>query len=163
MELAGSERRRLEIFKKKLKAPLFEHLSGFAKRVELPAWSTAALEVVVLGSAHEACRRLLAGGDVDVAWMRRALPHLACKAVLPELFDGPGHVAGGYRVAGPADPWLVDIYSQPHVVLESGAVYKDLNPKDAVPALELESGELVSEVQPVLAVAAASVGIAVAR
>jgi AcrR family transcriptional regulator len=81
LELAGSERQRLVAFKKKLKEPLFEYLSGFAKRGELPAWSTATLELVVLGPAHEACRRLLAGGDVDVAWMRRALPHLAWKAV----------------------------------------------------------------------------------
>lgn len=41
---------------------------------------------------------------------------------------------------------FVDIYSQPHVMLDSGAVYKDLNPKDAVPALILGSEELVTEV-----------------
>jgi glutathione S-transferase len=41
---------------------------------------------------------------------------------------------------------FVDIYAQPHVLLASGAVYKELNAKDAVPALELDSGELVTEV-----------------
>jgi len=40
---------------------------------------------------------------------------------------------------------FVDIYAQPHVLIESGAVYKELNPKDAVPALELGSGELPGE------------------
>jgi glutathione S-transferase len=45
---------------------------------------------------------------------------------------------------------LVDIYTQPHVLIESGAVYKELNPKDAVPALDLGSGELFTEVGTVL-------------
>ncbi len=35
---------------------------------------------------------------------------------------------------------FVDIHAQPHVLIESRAVYKKLNPKDAVPALELGSG-----------------------
>lgn len=41
---------------------------------------------------------------------------------------------------------FVDIFAQPHVVLGSGAVYKELNAKDAVPALQLESGEVVTEI-----------------
>ncbi|GEN11824.1 glutathione S-transferase [Myxococcus fulvus] len=45
---------------------------------------------------------------------------------------------------------FVDIYTQPHVLLSSGAVYKDLNPKDAVPALRLGSGELHTEVGVIL-------------
>lgn len=45
---------------------------------------------------------------------------------------------------------FVDIYAQPHVSLESGAVYSDLNPKDSVPALRLESGELVTEIGVIL-------------
>lgn len=44
----------------------------------------------------------------------------------------------------------VDIYAQPHVLIEAGTVYKELNPKDAVPALELDSGELLSEVGVIL-------------
>lgn len=45
---------------------------------------------------------------------------------------------------------LVDIYAQPHVLLESRAVYGELNPKDSVPALVLDSGELVTEVGVIL-------------
>ena len=45
---------------------------------------------------------------------------------------------------------FVDIYAQPHVLIESGAVYKELNPKDAVPALELGSGQLFTEVGVIL-------------
>ncbi|RYZ06412.1 MAG: glutathione transferase GstA [Myxococcales bacterium] len=45
---------------------------------------------------------------------------------------------------------LVDIYAQPHVLIESGAVYRALNRKNAVPALELDSGELFTEVGVIL-------------
>lgn len=45
---------------------------------------------------------------------------------------------------------FVDIYAQPHVLIEGGAVYKELNPKDAVPALDLGSGELLTEIGVIL-------------
>jgi len=45
---------------------------------------------------------------------------------------------------------FVDIYRQPHVVLESGRVYRELNPKDSVPALDLGSGQLLTEVGVIL-------------
>lgn len=41
---------------------------------------------------------------------------------------------------------LVDIYAQPHVLLDGGALYRERNRKDSVPALALESGELLTEV-----------------
>lgn len=41
---------------------------------------------------------------------------------------------------------LVDIYAQPHVLLDGGGLYRARNPKDAVPALELPTGELFTEV-----------------
>jgi glutathione S-transferase len=45
---------------------------------------------------------------------------------------------------------FVDIYVQPHVLLASGALYRELNPKDAVPALELGGGELITEIGVIL-------------
>lgn len=45
---------------------------------------------------------------------------------------------------------FVDIYAQPHVAVETGAAYAELNPKDAVPALALGSGELITELGVIL-------------
>lgn len=45
---------------------------------------------------------------------------------------------------------LVDIYVQPHVLRNGGAAYASVNPKDSVPALDLGSGQLVTEVGVIL-------------
>jgi len=51
-----------------------------------------------------------------------------------------------YELGIPAEVEYVDIYQQPHVVLSTGAVYKDVNAKDSVPALVIAPGELLTEV-----------------
>lgn len=58
--------------------PIVDHLQRFILRGELPAWSPALLDVVLLGAAHEALRRFLAGAiEFDPAALRRLLPKLA--------------------------------------------------------------------------------------
>ena len=40
----------------------------------------------------------------------------------------------------------VDIYAQPHVLISDGTPFVELSPKNSVPALKLESGELLTEI-----------------
>lgn len=58
--------------------PIVTHLARFVARGELPAWPAPLLDVVLLGPAHEALRRWLAGSsELDPARLRRLLPVLA--------------------------------------------------------------------------------------
>lgn len=45
---------------------------------------------------------------------------------------------------------FVDIYTQPHVLIDDGQIYASLNSKNAVPALRLDSGELLTEIGVIL-------------
>lgn len=45
---------------------------------------------------------------------------------------------------------FVDIYTQPHVLIDDGAPFSEINPKNAVPALRLDCGELLTEVGVIL-------------
>lgn len=45
---------------------------------------------------------------------------------------------------------FVDIYTQPHVLVDDGQIYASVNPKNAVPALRLDSGELLTEIGVIL-------------
>jgi AcrR family transcriptional regulator len=75
LELAAGERDALMAAKDELKAPVFGHLERF-----MPGRHALALEIVLLGPSHEACRRYLAGGDLDPDWMRSTLPELAWRS-----------------------------------------------------------------------------------
>ncbi|MFT3712441.1 MAG: glutathione binding-like protein [Archangium sp.] len=66
---------------------------------------------------------------------------LACSAAVQMVL---------FELGIPHEVEFVDIYAQPHVLIESRAVYSALNAKDAVPALELDSGELLTEVGVIL-------------
>jgi AcrR family transcriptional regulator len=81
LELATAQREELAELKAKLAVPVMEHLSSLVVEGALPAWPASTLEVVVLGPAHEACRRYLAGAPVDLAGLRGLLPEEAWKSV----------------------------------------------------------------------------------
>lgn len=78
-ELAGETRAAVLAAKDDLKRPLFESLSRFADA--LPSWPVLTTEFVLLGPAHEACRRYFAGADVDLTWLRAHLPDLAWRSL----------------------------------------------------------------------------------
>lgn len=81
IELDPKSAKRLRERKAILLAPVVERLSPFLEDGSLPKWPPATFDVVLLGPSHEACRRLLAGADFDVRWMKRTLPELAWKSV----------------------------------------------------------------------------------
>lgn len=78
-ELAGDTSAELLAAKDELKRPLLESLSRFAD--DLPPWPPLTMEFVLLGPAHEACRRYCGGADVDLAWLRDHLPGLAWRSL----------------------------------------------------------------------------------
>lgn len=80
LEIDAEDRAELLELKRTLKQPIFEHLARLGAR-DLPGWSSTQIELVLLGPSHEACRRWLAGGDVDPAWMRATLPELAWRSI----------------------------------------------------------------------------------
>lgn len=75
VELAGDSRAAVLAAKEQLKRPLVDRLAHF----DLPAWPPLTIEFVLLGPAHEACRRYLAGEDVDLDRLRAQLPELATR------------------------------------------------------------------------------------
>jgi AcrR family transcriptional regulator len=81
LELAQAQREELAELKAKLAVPVTEHLVSLADEGALPAWPASTLEFIVLGPAHEACRRYLAGAPVDLAGLRELLPDVASESV----------------------------------------------------------------------------------
>jgi AcrR family transcriptional regulator len=81
LELATTQRDELAALKAKLAVPVMEHLASLVGEGDLPTWPASTLEFVVLGPAHEACRRYLAGAPVDLAGLRGLLPGVAWESV----------------------------------------------------------------------------------
>ena len=81
LELATAQREELAELKAKLAVPVTEHLASLVGEGALPAWPASTLEFIVLGPAHEACRRYLAGTPVDLTGLRGLLPDVAWKSV----------------------------------------------------------------------------------
>lgn len=84
--LPARSRRQLVAAKAVALQPIVTHFGRFVSRGELPAWPASLLDVVLLGPAHEALRRWLAGGDEFApAKLRRLLPDLAWDSIGPEV------------------------------------------------------------------------------
>ncbi|MDY7228919.1 TetR/AcrR family transcriptional regulator [Hyalangium rubrum] len=83
LEFEADARDALQARKAEMLGPIVLHLGRFIAEGMLPAWSPLALDVVLLGPSHEACRRFLAGAPLDPEWMRATLPQLAWQSVAP--------------------------------------------------------------------------------
>jgi AcrR family transcriptional regulator len=81
LELAKTQREELAELKARLAVPVMEHLASLAAENAWPAWPASTLEFVVVGPAHEACRRYLAGAPVDLDGLRQLLPDVAWQSV----------------------------------------------------------------------------------
>jgi len=80
--LGREARERLVAAKSAALAPTVVHVGKFVERGEIPAWSPTLLDVVLLGPAHEALRRWLAGAEeLQPAELRKLLPRIAWRAV----------------------------------------------------------------------------------
>lgn len=81
LEYSAAAGKELRLEKAKLVAPVVAEFARHIASGALPAWSPTELDVVLLGQSHEACRRYLAGAELDPAWLRETLPALAYRSV----------------------------------------------------------------------------------
>ncbi|MCC6620019.1 MAG: TetR/AcrR family transcriptional regulator [Deltaproteobacteria bacterium] len=88
LELSPEAAATLQARKAELLAPIIVRFVPYIEEGTLPAWPPLVFDVVLVGPAHEACRRWLAGAALDPAWMRAELPRLAWRAVAPERRRG---------------------------------------------------------------------------
>lgn len=82
VEASAAGAARLAARKAEMLGPLVAHFARFMDAGTLPRLSPPVLDVVVLGTTHEACRRFLGGAPLDPAWMRATLPRLAWASLL---------------------------------------------------------------------------------
>ncbi|MFI6502477.1 TetR/AcrR family transcriptional regulator [Nonomuraea typhae] len=81
LELAADRAADLADEKQRLLAPVMSRLAQVAGPGELPEWTPEQLQTVLLGPSHDACRRMLATGEGDLAWARAVLPELAWRSI----------------------------------------------------------------------------------
>jgi len=81
-------------------APLLALFTPFIVARDLPAWPPELLDIVLLGAAHEACRRQLAGAELDPDWLRRELPERAWRAIRSDSGARPGRPSDPRSVPG---------------------------------------------------------------
>ncbi len=89
LEFATAQRGELAELKARLTVPVIEHLASLAAESALTAWPASTLEFIILGPAHEACRRYLAGTAVDLAGLRGLLPDVAWQCVSAVTMAAP--------------------------------------------------------------------------
>lgn len=81
LELAAEVTEAVQAAKAQQMAPLVERFAGWMAQGALPPLSPLQFDVVVLGVAHESCRRWLAGAALDPVWMEETLPRLAWESL----------------------------------------------------------------------------------
>lgn len=81
LELSAMAGQRLQQQKAQLLQPVLQSFDKFILQGSLPPWSPLQLDVVLLGPSHEACRRYLAGAQLDPDWLLEALPDLAWRSI----------------------------------------------------------------------------------
>lgn len=82
LDFDGAHRQELRATKEQLKAELVAHLRALGV-LDDSAVPETMIDVVLLGTTHQACRSLLttSGSSVDVKWMKKTLPELAWRTV----------------------------------------------------------------------------------
>jgi AcrR family transcriptional regulator len=83
LELGSEIQGPLQARKAELGAPIVAHVAPFITVGALPRWSPLHFEIVLLGPAHEACRRFLAGVPLAERWLRETLPDIAWRSIKP--------------------------------------------------------------------------------
>ncbi|NUO47925.1 MAG: TetR/AcrR family transcriptional regulator [Polyangiaceae bacterium] len=81
LEMDAEASAALQRKKAEMIAPMAARFASFMKKGELYRMSPLELDVIVLGSTHEACRRWLAGAPIEPRFLRSVLPVLAWQAV----------------------------------------------------------------------------------
>ena len=75
--------------KAELLEPVVRHFAHFVALGQLPDLTPLQFDVLVLGTAHEACRRTLAGAPLEIDWLNATLPAMAWSAISGHLREQP--------------------------------------------------------------------------